>query len=157
MALDPTARTSNIKDSLKKYFVDNIARAEGKKLTFDKAMSVPRIQGNVPADEWVSIGMEDLTLDTLSTQYLTVFCCTRKDPEYYRLAQLTDLVMGYLTDSTTTDGLKRIPLYRSYPDQAWTLLGAFLVTDTMISPEMEATDETKFRMITATLQWAAKV
>lgn len=47
MALDPTARLANVKDSIKKYFVDNIARTSGKKLTFDKALSVSRIQGNV--------------------------------------------------------------------------------------------------------------
>lgn len=157
MALDPTARTANVKDSLKKYFVDNIARSEGKKLTFDKAMAVPRIQGDVPANEWVSIGMEDTDLDTLSSQTFTIYCCTRQDTEYRRLAQLTDLVMGYLTDTTETDGMKRIPLYRSYPDQAWELLGAMLVWDVMMSSEMEASDETKFRILSVTLRWAAKV
>lgn len=156
MALDPTARTANIKDSIKKFFVDNIARAEGKKLTFDKALSSPKIQGDAPVDEWVSVQLDETELETLSTQYLTIHCCTRRDPEYYRLAQLTDLVMGYLTDKTTTDGLKRIPFYRSYPSQPWELLGAFLVWDINISPEMEATDETKFRTLTVILKWASK-
>ena len=155
MALDPTARSANIKDSLKKYFVDNLARSEGKKLTFDKSLSVPKIQGNAPVEEWISIGIEDTEMETLSTQHITIYCCTRKDPEYVKLARLVDLVMGYLTDTTMTDGMKRIPFYRSYPE--WTLLGAFLVYEIIMSSEMESVDETKFRVLNVTLKWAAKV
>ena len=153
MALDPTARLINVKDSLKKYFVDNLARTEGKRLTFDKAMSVPKIQGSAPVEEWISIGLEETELETLSTQYITIHCCTRKDPEYDKLTKLVDLVMGYLSDTTQTDGMKRIPLYRSYPN--WTLLGAMLVYDIAISAEMESVDETKFRVLNVSLKWAA--
>ena len=157
MALDPTARLANVKDSIKKYFVDNIARTSGKKLTFDKALSVPRIQGNVPANEWVSIRLEETYRDTLSEQLISIYCCTRQDPEGYRLAQLTDTVMGYLSDTTMTDGMARIPFYRSYADQAWVLLGAMLVHDVYESAELEAEDETKFKILTVRLKFASKV
>lgn len=157
MALDPTARLANVKDSIKKYFVDNISRISGKKLTFDKALSVPRIQGNVPANEWVSVRIEELYRDTLSDQMISIYCCTRQDPEGYRLAQLTDTVMGYLSDTTMTDGMARIPFYRSYPSQSWDLLGSMLVHTVYESADMEAEDETKFRIITVRLKFASKV
>jgi hypothetical protein len=158
MALDPTARSTNVKDSIKKFFVDNLFRSEGRKVTFDKALSAPRIQGNVPASEWISIKMGALTREALSTQLITVYCCTRQDPEGYKLAQLVDTVMGYLTDSAMTDGMKRIPFYRSYESQAWTLLGALIVQDPIDeSEEMEASDETKFKILTFRLRFASKV
>ena len=157
MVLDPTARTANIKDSIKKYFVDNIFRTSGIALTFDKALSVPKLQGQTPADRWVSIRIEELDLETLSSQDISVYCCTRKDPEGFRLAQTIDTVMGYLTDSSQTDGFRRIPFYRSYESQAWVLLGALLVTKHDMSGELEGPDETKFRIITIRLQFPAKV
>lgn len=158
MSLDPTARSTNVKDSIKRFFVDNLFRSEGRKITFDKALSAPRIQGNVPANEWISIKMGALTREVLSTQHLTVYCCTRQDPEGYKLAQLVDTVMGYLTDSTMTDGMKRIPFYRSYASQDWELLGALIVQDPVEeSEEMEASDETKFKILTVILRFASKV
>lgn len=157
MALDPTARTANIKDSLKKYFVDNVKRISGIALTFDKAMSAPRIQGAAAVNRWVSVKLDDLDLKTLSDQFLSIYCCTRADREGYVLAQTVDTVMGYLSDTTQTDGYARIPFYRSYEAQDWVLLGAFLVTETHISSEMEGPDETKFRIITVRLRFASKV
>lgn len=157
MALDPTARSSNVKDSIKKYFVDNIARIAGKKLTFDKALSVPKIQGNAPVNEWVSVRMDNLTRDTLSEQIISIYCCMRQDPEGFKLCQLVDTVVGYLTDTTMTDGMARIPFYRSYENQEWTLLGAMLVYSIAESPEQEADDETKFKVLTVRLKFASKV
>jgi len=157
VTLDPTARTANIKDSLKKFFVDNIFRTSGIPLSFDKALSSPKLQGQTAVTRWVSVRLDDLELDTLSTQDLSIYCCTRGDREGYRLAQTVDTVMGYLTDNTQTDGFKRIPFYRSYETQPWTLLGAMLVTGHTLSAEQEALDETKFRIITVTLRFASKV
>lgn len=110
-----------------------------------------------PANEWVSIRLEETYRDTLSEQLISIYCCTRQDPEGYRLAQLTDTVMGYLSDTTMTDGMARIPFYRSYADQAWVLLGAMLVHDVYESAELEAEDETKFKILTVRLKFASKV
>jgi hypothetical protein len=154
MALDETAKLANVKDSIKKFFVDNVARTENKKLTFDKALSVPKIQGDAPANEWVSVRLGDLTTEVLSTQYLSVYVCTRQDGEGFKLSRLRDVVFNYLSDSTQTDGFKRIPLYRS---DNWTSVGNFLVTEVFESGDMEGADETKYRILTCTLRWAAKV
>lgn len=154
MALDHTAKLANIKYSLKKFFVDNIARTEDKRLTFDKALSIPKIQGQSPTDEWVSVKLDDLIPEVLSIQYLSIYCCTRKDSEGYKLSLLRDTVFNYLSDTTMTDGFKRIPFYRS---DTKALIGTFLVTQVLESAELEGPDETKYRVLTCTLKFASKV
>ena len=157
MALDPTARTTNIKDSIQKYFVDNVWRTSKIPLTFDKALSAPVLQGQDAVNRWVGVRMDDLSLEVLSSQVLSIYCCARKDKEGFIMAQVVDTVMGYLTDTTQTDGFARIPFYRSYETQPWTLLGALLVVDVDISSELEAPDKTKFRILTVRLRFPAKV
>ena len=41
MALDATAREANLRDSIKKFFIDNLETIEGLVVTFDKALSYP--------------------------------------------------------------------------------------------------------------------
>jgi hypothetical protein len=157
MALDPTARTTNVKDSIQKYFVDNVKRISNIPLTFDRSLSAPILQGTDAANRWVGVTLDHLELETLSSQLLSIFCCARRDKEGFIMAQVVDTVMGYLTDTTQTDGFARIPFYRSYETQPWTLLGALLVTDPSISGELEAPDDTKYRIITVRLRFASKI
>ena len=153
MTLDPIARRANIKDSIKKWAVDDIETAD-RPVTFDKYLATPDIAGGT-ATKWVSFNLGDIDRGTLSEIMLDIFCCTRSDAEGYKLAQLTDNVMEQLTDSTKTDGMKRIPFYRSYAVQAWTLLGALLVQDIKESGEMEAMDGTKYIIISCRLRTAS--
>jgi len=157
MALDETAKKENIKASIRKYFVENVARTGGKRLTFDKSLSNPRIQGQSPVDEWVSVNHGSMDVESLSSHDIIVHCCTRKDAEGIKLAKLRDVVMGYLSDITTTDGFCRIPFYQIKMTGPWTLLGAFLVTEVHESDDMESTDETKFITLTCRLRFASKV
>ncbi len=119
MALDPTARESNIIDSLKRFFVDNLYTAEGIEVTFDVSLSVPTLQGT-EVDRWYAIGWGSLALETLSSFPVNIFCCTRRDTEGFKLAQLRDTAYGYLIDVDQTDGMKRITFYRSRAAGAWT-------------------------------------
>ena len=155
MALDPTARRANIKDSIKKWAVDDIEIAE-RPVTFDKWLSTPDIAGG-SAKKWVSFNLGSVDRGTLSEILLDVICCTRADSEGFKLAQLSDNVMAELTDTTKSDGMKRIPFYRSYPGQAWELLGALLVQDVTESNEMEAPDGTKYIILSCRLRTASKI
>lgn len=158
MALDPTAREANIRDSIKKFFVDNIFRIEGYQLTFDRGLNRPILQGTPSeVEKWVSVNFGAMDRGDLSEHFLQVYCCTRKDNEGFKLAQLSDTVMGYLSDTNQTDGMKRIDFYRSFQDQSWTLLGALVVQEVMESEQFEADDETKYKILTVRLRWSAKI
>jgi len=157
MSLDATAKESNIRDSIKKYFVDTLYKTEGVQLSFDKYLSTPNVQGH-SVDRWVSINFGDMRLSDLSTHVLNVYCCTRSDGEGFKLAQLRDKAFSYLTDNTQTDGMARFPLYRSRASGVWTQQpGGFLVQDVMESRQFETEDGTKFKILTVTLRFSSKV
>ena len=156
MALDPTARESNLRDSVKKYFVDSLHPTY--QLIFDRGLATPRVQGTPSeVDKWISVNFGPMDRGTLSEHSLTVYCCTRKDNEGFKLAQLSDTVMGFLSDDTQTDGMRRIDLYRSYESQAWVKLGAMVVQEVTESQQYEADDETKYKILTVRLRWASKI
>ena len=156
MALDPSAREANVRDSLKKFFVDSLSTGEGYALTFDKGLAKPALTG-VDIDRWVSINFGPMELSELSEHSLRVFCCTRKDNEGFKLAQVRDTVMGYLTDTTQTDGMKRIALYRSFQNQPWVAIaGGIVVQEVVESEQYEADDETKYKVLNVRLRWSAK-
>ena len=156
MALDPTAREANVRDSLKKFFVDSLGSSY--EIMFDKGLSEPNIKGSPSqVDRWISINFGSMERGTLSAHSIMVFMCSRKDNEGFKLAQLCDTVMGYLSDTDQTDGMKRIPLYRSYENQAWTLIGALVVQEVIESPQFESEDGTKYKLFTIQLKWASKI
>ena len=156
MTLDPTARRANYKDSLKKFFVDELETGKGVELMFDKSLSTPDLI-NKTVNRWVNVDLGDIDRSYMSSINIDIYCCTRADAEGFRLAQLTDTVMELLTDTTTTDGMKRIPFYRSHPTDPWTALGAFVVSEIIESREMESVDATKYIIMSCLLRTASKI
>jgi len=157
MALHATARESNIIDSIKKYFVDNLVTTEGIAVTFDVALSEPKIQGRM-VDRWVACDIGTIVLESVSEVNFELYLCTRRDNEGFRLAQLRDTVMGYLTNAGSAgDGKVSIPFYQSSATVAWTLLGGMLITDVIESRRMKGPDETKYKILTVRLKFGAKV
>jgi len=157
MTLDPTARRANVQDSLKKYFVDNLETIEGIALNFDRTLEAPALQGT-SVDRWVAVNFDDMQRSSMSSFTVHLHCAARRDSEGFRLAQLTDTVYGYLKDSTQTDGMARIPLYRSRPDGAWTLLdGGIVIQDIIEGGGGTTTDLTKFITLSVRCRWGAKI
>jgi hypothetical protein len=157
MTLDDTGKESNVRDSIKKYFVDSIYTTEGVQITFDKYLSTPNVQGKA-VDRWVSVNFGEMEMGYLSSHMLNIFCCTRADGEGFKLAQLRDKVFKYLTDNSQTDGMARFAFYRSRADGAWTQLdGGFIVQDVIESQQFEAEDGTKYKILTARLRFSSKV
>lgn len=158
MALDPTAREANYKDSMKKYLVDSLVTIEGLKVTFDPRMYIPETfkASNPNVKKWVSVKFSNMYRDDMSDAMLELRACTRQDNEGFILSQLCDNIIGYLT-TTEGDGIKRITFYRSYPSQAWEVIGGIVVQDVMESRELEAEDDTLYKIITVTLRFASKI
>ena len=159
MVLDPSAREANVRDSLKRYFLEKLEVAENIPITFDRGLSAPTVQG-VSADHWVSIVIGPLERDTLSALFVDLFCCSRQDNEGFALARMCDTVMGTLIADDDAGEIppKRIPFYQSYPDKDWDLIGALLVVEikeTTVSPPLA--DDTKARQLSTTIRFASKV
>ena len=153
MTLDATARESNIWDSIKKYFVDNMTTHP---VTFDKSLVAPNIRGRL-VDRWYSVVMGAVEIGKMSDIILDIFICTRQDNEWFKSAQMKDTMFELLTDPTKTDSTRRIPFYQSSATEAWVLLGGILVADIQESPRMEGPDETKYKILHCRLRTASKV
>ena len=156
MTLDPTARESNVRDSIKKFFIDTFETANDVRVTFDITVNEPPLRDN-SITRWLSVAFSDMLFDKFSTVDLDIYCVTRKDPEGFRLAQLRDLVYGNLVDTDQTDGMKRIAFYRSYPNQAWEQIGALLVYDIQESGQMRTDENGKAKILSVTLKFASKL
>jgi len=129
MSLHATAREANIIDSIKRYFIDTLETIDGYAITFDKALSSPKLQGRA-VNKWVSVAIGPLNLDSISTLNFDIFCCTRRDNEGFKLAQVRDTVMGRLTnDGSSGDGKVSIPFYQSHKSDPCVLLGGMLIMD----------------------------
>lgn len=157
MALDPTAREANVRASLKKFIIDNLYTVGGYKLTFDKGLAIPKLQGH-EVDEWLSVQFGGIdTGESVSTLNFNIFCCTRKDKEGYELSNMRDAVVGYLTDISQPDGTRRIPLYNSNEPRPWPQVGSMVVVLDPESAQMTASDGTKYKIISSRLKWGSKI
>jgi len=94
----------------------------------------------------------------MSTFLVRVSVCTRQDNEGFKLAQRRDDVFELLTDDTGTypDNMARIVFYRSYPTKAWVVIGGMVIQNINESGQMEAADETKYKMLTVTIRFASR-
>lgn len=157
MTLDATAREANIRDSVKRFFVDTFPSIQK---TFDKALSAPDLQDRV-VHKWINILVHVSEIAVLSDILLQVYCCTRQDNEYFKLSQLRDTIVEGLSvdpDSTQSDNMKRITFYKSDPVLAnWVEIGKLLVTEIIESIPMDGPDETKYKILTVRLRAPAKV
>lgn len=147
MSLHATAREANVRDSFKKYFIDGIETTDGVPVSFDKTLNHPDLEDK-SIDKWVNIRFGDMNFGTMSDIMVEIYCCTRKDNEGFKLAQLRDTVFNYLSDDTSTDGYVRVPFYASSPTVAWTSLGAILIIEVIESAELEVDDGTKYKILT---------
>lgn len=157
MVLDPTARETNYMDSMKKYIVDNMWTVERVPVSFDPSMANPKVPNNMELTTWLNVRFSDLYRDDLSRASLEIRCSTRQDNEGFKLAQLTDKVIGYFT-TTSGDGIKRITFYRSYPSPtSWDVIGGIVVQDIIESGVFRAEDETKYKVLYIVLRFASKI
>lgn len=152
MALDSTSKEQNVKDSVKKYLVDNIYTGEGIELTFDEELTTPLIQERA-IGSWVSVLFGNLELGALAKTEVYLYLCTKMDPEGYNLSVLRDKVVGYLVDNTMTDSFARITLYQS---DTWTEVGKMVVQVGEETRLPDAQDGTKVTLVPITLFWGAK-
>lgn len=155
MSLHPLSRESNVKASIKKFFVD----ALGTSVTFDTSLASPdvRKQGPAAVKQWYNVDFGEMGRDSLAIYYFEVYCMSRQDPEGVLLGQMADTLMDLLVDNTNQDGTKRIPLY-DVSQTPWALLTNMEVQDVWDAPATDMVeDETKLKIFSVRLRWGAKI
>ncbi len=155
MVLDPSAKDLNVKRSFKKHFVDGIETGYGITVSFDKSLSAPSLQG-IEVNRWVSIRIGAMEKGSPGYANVDLDCCTRGDAGGVVLSAVVDAAMDTLSDTSQTDGLKRIVLYDTSAIP-WTNIGGMVVSDVVESEEMDGPDETKYKVISCLIQWGAKI
>ncbi|RLA02598.1 MAG: hypothetical protein DRQ42_00210 [Gammaproteobacteria bacterium] len=117
-------------------------------------MATPYLTGHKETTRWVNVRFGELSRGHLSTGFVEIYCCTRQDNEGFRIAQLGDLVMGYLSNNTG-DGIMRVPFYRSHSTLPWEKIGGIVVQEIIESAQFLAEDETKYKILTIISRFAS--
>ena len=142
---------------MRKYFVDNLKTGEGYSVFFRQAFTSVNIRESKTVEKWIVISFGPLVLDIMSEATIEIRPCTRNDPTFFKLSQMTDKIVGYLTPSSG-DGTTRITFYQSAEAAVdWTVIGGIVVQDVHISQDMQAEDGTNFKVITARVRFASKL
>lgn len=155
MSLHPLSKESNVKGSLKKYFVD----ALGSTVTFDTSLAAPdlRVRGVNAVKQWYNIDFGEFGRDSLALFYFEVYCLSRQDPEGVKLAEIADTLMDLLVDNSLQDGLRRIPFY-DISKNPWENIGAMVVQDIWDTPSVDMVeDETKIKIFSVRMRWGTKI
>ena len=133
-------KESVVNNSIKKFFVDNVAVAEGVYVVFDRTMSPPT-QDDV--SKWLYVEMYDYAPGHLNRKMVYIYCFTKNDLEGVDLSNLVDVVMKYLHEG-------QMPIY---DDDLITVIGGALLTVDPISRMFTTKDRAKARYIPITLTW----
>jgi len=163
MGLNSLSRETNYKDSLRKFFVENLSDEHDIPVTFDKLLNFPDIfqEGfryhDDRVNKWVSIVSGGLIeRSPMIIAYPAIYMCTRRDNEGYRLAQLRDKVRELLNESMT------IPLYRNFyvpfQDQyMWEFITHMTIFHNGESDQLTTKEDTRFKRLSLRIQWAATI
>ena len=154
MSLDPTTKEVDFKNSIKKYFIDNLETTESLKIFFEGLNETPLDSSGNKYDKWVIIVFGSRDLGTVSEQQVSLDIYTRNDKEGDELAALSDTVMGYLIDDTVPDGMIRIPFYNT--TGVWSLVGGIMPFLQASLGRMEGEDKTLFKSINLLCKWGGK-
>jgi hypothetical protein len=153
--MNALAKESNVKSSLKKYFVD----AFGEYVTFDISLASPdiRTQGSNVVNQWYNISFGEFGRQVLSDYQFEIFCLSRQDAEGIKLAEMADVLVALLVDSANSDGMRRIPFYdvSSIP---WVQIGSMVVQEFWDNkPFALNADETKVKIYNVRLRWGTAI
>lgn len=154
MALSPTTKESDFKNSIKKYFLDNLETTESLRLFFEELSEVPLNGSGVKESAWVIISFGRRDLGCVSEQQISIDMYTLNDKEGDDLAVLYDKVMNYIVDEDSTNGLHTIPFYDT--SGVWTQVGGIMPYLQPSLGRMESEDGVQFKAINLLCKWGGK-
>jgi len=135
---------TNLKRSLRKYFVEYFYDTNGIEISFDKNIAIPFLK-DTSVSQWVAIHIEGREIDTINECSVILFCCCRYGTD---LDVLTNTALNALIED---DGeVKTIPLYDTDDNE----LGKLVIFMNPIDDEMKLDDQTNFSRIPLYVKWA---
>jgi hypothetical protein len=153
--ISPVSRESDLKSSIKKYFLDYLETLESIPLFFEGLAEIPSDDDGVKLLKWVVISFGRGDLGNVSERQITLEAFTRNDSEGDDLSSLIDTIMGYILNEDSTNGLATIPYYDT-SSVPWTVVGGIMPFLQPSLNEMEGDDSTKFKSINLLCKWGGK-
>lgn len=155
MMIDPVSKETNIKNSIKKYFLDSLETLESIPLFFESLSETPSDSNGEKLTQWIIILFGRGDFGNVSEKQISIGVYTRNDSEGDDLSILCDIVMGYLMNEDSTNGLSTIPFYDTSPDP-WVVVGGMIPFLQPSLGEMQGDDFTKFKEINILCKWGGK-
>lgn len=140
--MDPWLQESNLRKSLKKYFVDNLQTIEDINVYFDRVFQ--------PTDnavvQWICVVSRIVKIAQVCEGSLTVHMFTKRDREGDVIVALRDTVMDYLLES--------FPFYDT-DSSAWELLGRVQLYPVDETDIVYLIDNGKLKTLEFDMKWSA--
>jgi len=153
--ISPVSRESDLKNSIKKYFLDSLETLESIPLFFDRLFETPSDDEGTKLLKWVVITFGRGDLGNVSERQVSIEAYTRDDSEGDNLSVLLDTIMGYILNEDSTNGLATVPYYDT-SSVPWTVVGGMMSFLQPSLNEMEGDDSTKFKSINLLFKWGGK-
>ena len=150
--MDATLKLTNVKKSLKKYFLYFFTTTNNVKVIYDKWL-VKEYLATQTAGKWIFINFGEPIIATLSSLEVTLIACSKGDPEGVELSKLQDFIVECLTD--TTSDRKIVDFYNTYTSP-WTLIGGIVIKQTGGGKESLGDENVNVSVINVRAKWGAK-
>jgi hypothetical protein len=154
--LDPTSSDACFSYSIKRYFIDHVQHSLGVPVAFDANIVEPYLNDKAIV-RWITVlkGDKRVKKFSLSDSMVSIYCCTRQDPEGYELSKLQDEIVALLNGEhdTIVTPKNTIPIY----DVNHVKVGGLSLGDDLIEGKKGVTpDGTNYKTITIHLRYASK-
>lgn len=152
MVLSAVTKEVDFKNSIKKYFLDNLETTQSLPLYFEQLFEVPLDSNGIKLKQWVIVSFGYRNLGPVSEQQVSLDLYTTSDNEADDLAALMDIVISYIIDEDSGNGLKTIPYYNS----SWEIVGGIIPFLQPTLERMESEDGVQFKAINLLCKWGGK-
>lgn len=160
MGLNETGKETNIKASLRRFFIEEFYQTANVPVLFGQGFAFP---SGLNSDVWANVEFNQIYWGHNSKMFPDIFVCTNKGYDDHYISQMVDMLRGLMSDAdneSSTDGWKRITLYKYADTQPWDVIGYAQIIEVLAPTDVITVDGTegyKFSKLVPEISWAAQV
>jgi len=143
MSLEPENKVTNVRYSLKKFFVDNIEIKRGINVYFDRSLTPKSPDKDI--DRWMLFALGGIVPAVVSEMPITIHVLSRRDIEGDDIAEMLDILLEELHPGF-------IPFYDA---DTKVQIGGFKVFLDPMEGFSYTWDDTKIQNMFITIKWGA--